>query len=896
VSAPSLRERIRFALSWPYLAAIVLALLFLFHTVNNWLWVNTNLTLMGWDRSSHLGKTLIYNDILREISPRSLFTALTWPWNRPPLPFLSVVPFYRLFGVSTDVALMSNCLYLAILLGSVYGIGRHLYGRKVGLLASFLVSFYPVLFSISRLSYVDYALTAMVAAGIYLLLKTDGFRNRRWSLLFGLGVGLGLLTKWPFIAFAGAPILYVAWRSHALKRILYVSWTGSEGATFLRRVWTSPWLHGTAALVLTGAWYIPNWERLSGFALGYWLPLISWVLVAATFYILSRGANQATNLLSAGMIGVTLASAWSLPNIGFSGRFVFVAFGGVNIEGKGLSFLDPTFYMRYLSMMVTEQLSPLLLAALGVAIGVLLYRAKRGWRTDLWTDASRGAWILGLWFFVPFVIFTISQTWNSRFNIALLPAAALITARGLLAIKQWRLRFAVIGSFVFLAVVQFFILSYDALYPITRETAVDLPLVGRLNLLGEGAYVMPPSTDRMDSGYWVAPLIMKEIQEGNEGSHSLALLVNYTYLNADILGYLALLDFPQVEVWDLARDEGGAPLYVRLFAADYVIVSTHDPYKLSDWARAAVERIAESPGVFDAVFELKAQYHLPDEEVVFLYGKRLPAADQQVRDYYRHLVDGLEADLTETSAVIVDPPTEVATLARFYAAPVPVYLLPTGNDEEDEQTLQEIMGRYERVFAVFRNEDGSDPAHLVESWLSEHAYRTRDDWYGDVRRVLFAGASGEDRSSPHPLRATLGGQFSLTAFDLVDDRVQPGEILRLSLSWELIADPQDDYVVFVHLLDEEGTIMAQRDSQPLGGLRPTTTWSVGETLRDNLGLLVPEHVPLGEYQLVAGMYLPSTGERLPIVAGGDTSGAGAIALKTVEVVVSEGNSLPEREG
>src|SRR4030042_320096 len=142
VRASSFGENARAVLRWPPLSGVVVLALFVFHAVNNWLWVNTNVTLMGWDRSSHLAKTLIYNDILQQINLRTAFTALTWPWHRPPLPFLSVVPFYRLFGISTDVALMSNCLYLAILLGSVYGIGRRLYGSKAGLLASFLVSFY----------------------------------------------------------------------------------------------------------------------------------------------------------------------------------------------------------------------------------------------------------------------------------------------------------------------------------------------------------------------------------------------------------------------------------------------------------------------------------------------------------------------------------------------------------------------------------------------------------------------------------------------------------------------------------------------------------------------------------------------------------------------------------
>jgi 4-amino-4-deoxy-L-arabinose transferase-like glycosyltransferase len=733
---------------WAYLGGAALFALFVFHVVDNWEWVTTNVTLMGWDRSSHLAKTLIYNDILREVNLRTLFTALTWPWNRPPLPFLTVLPFYRLFGISTDVALMSNCLYLAILLLSVYGIGCLLFSRGVGLLAAFLVSFYPVLFSISRLSYVDYAMTAMVALGIYLLVRTDGFRNRRWSLVFGLGMGLGLLIKWPFIAFAGAPIGYVAYHSGALKNVLVLPWGGREGSPRLHSVVTSPWVHALLGLLLTALWYVPNWDRLPGFALGYLLPLISWALLSCTFYVMSRRPSQGTNLLSALFIGGTVASVWALPNIAFSGRFVFVAYGGVNIQGKGLSFLSPTFYARYLSTMLTEQLSPLYFAALAVALCVLIFASrKRSSSLALWRQMEERDWILALWLAVPFLIFTLSQTWNSRFNIALLPSAALITARGFLAIKRRRVTLALISVLVVCGVAQFYVLSYDSVYPISQRTVLSLPVVGRLNLLGEGAYIMPPSTDRMDSRYWVAPEILSEASQGGEGQKSLALLVNYTYLNADILRYLALLQFPDIEIQDLSRDERGSLVFVNTFAADYVVLSTHDPYKLSDGAREAVGRIFESPQVFEQVFALKAKYELPDGEVVFLYRKRLPPASQEVQEYYQHLVASLEPVLTEGSAIVVDPPAEVATFARFYEGPAPVYLLPTGDAAADMRALEEIVETHDRVCAVFRAEEESDPEGLVESWLSENAYRTSEEWYGEVRLVLFATAHDKPTSS-----------------------------------------------------------------------------------------------------------------------------------------------------
>jgi 4-amino-4-deoxy-L-arabinose transferase-like glycosyltransferase len=868
-----------------YVDLLVLASLFLFHTINNWVWAVSNVTLLGWDRSSHLAKTLIYNDILQHINVRTLFAALTWPWNRPPLPFLTVVPFYRVFGVSTDIALMSNLVYLAVLLGSVYGIGRMLYDRRVGLFAAFLVSFYPVLFAISRLSYVDYALTAMVTLSIFLVLKSDGFRNRRWSLLFGLGLGLGLLTKWPFIAFAGAPVAYVAWTSGAVKDILFIPWTRSEDRSKVRRTVRSPWVLLALALLLSALWYLPNRDRLSGFLLGWWLPLLSWLLVFCTLFVLSRRPRPGANLLSAVMVGAVLASVWSLPNIGFSQRFVFVAYGGINIQGKGLSLLDPTFYARYLSMMLTEQLSPFFFVAFVIAICVLVYGALKGaGRRASWRRMSDGAWILTLWLVVPFLIFTLSQTWNSRFDIALLPAAALITARGLLELRAQRVRLALISLLVVCGVGQFFVLSYDDFYGVSERTAVKLPLVGDLNLLGEGSYIMPPNRGGTDSRYWVAPQILEHISTARTGQKALGLLVNNTHLNADILRYLSLLEFQGVEIRDLARDESGRSVYFHLFASDYVLLSTGNPYKLSDSAKEAVRTINESPDLFQQVYALKEEYEFPDGEILSLYAKRAPA-DEQVQEYYRHLAAALGEAVGEGDAIMLHPASQIETFIQFYEGQAAVHLLPQGDFGGGLPLLEEMLASHERIHAVLRGEGEEDPGGSVEQWLNEHAYSTSEEWFGDIRLVLYASPTdSQPASSQQDVNANLQHGVTLAAYSLGSETIEAGQILRLTLQWEAREALSEDYAVFVHLVDDEGRVIAQHDSQPVGASRPTTSWVRDEVVSDNHGLLVPEGTPLGEYRLVTGMYLPATGQRLNVLDELGQALGDAVQLSVVNVV------------
>jgi hypothetical protein len=288
--------------------------------------------------------------------------------------------------------------------------------------------------------------------------------------------------------------------------------------------------------------------------------------------------------------------------------------------------------------------------------------------------------------------------------------------------------------------------------------------------------------------------------------------------------------------------------------------------------------------VFEQVFELKDEYTFPDGEVVSLYSKRLPPAESQVQEYYRHLVEAMQPLLVQGSAIVVVPPSEVATLADFYGGAAPVYLLPIGDPAEDDRVLEEVVATYRRVCAIFRAEEAVDPQRSVERWLSENAYRAKDEWYGDVRLVLFGTRDDERESSQrYPVQAELGSEVALVGYELAEEAIAPDEVLPVTLLWQSVAQASDDYVAFVHLLDGDGRVIAQHDGEPVGGFRSTTTWQVGEIVQDNHGLLIPQGTSPGEYRLVAGMYRPDTGERLLATGAGGGLGEDSVLLTTITV-------------
>jgi hypothetical protein len=73
------------------------------------------------------------------------------------------------------------------------------------------------------------------------------------------------------------------------------------------------------------------------------------------------------------------------------------------------------------------------------------------------------------------------------------------------------------------------------------------------------------------------------------------------------------------------------------------------------------------------------------------------------------------------------------------------------------------------------------------------------------------------------------------------------------------------YTALVHVLDEEGGIVAQADHWP-GGI-PSHTWAAGQVIVDQVTLAVGAEVPPGDYRVAVGLYTAEDGVRLPVDGG-----------------------------
>ncbi|UCC86130.1 MAG: PASTA domain-containing protein [Anaerolineales bacterium] len=122
-----------------------------------------------------------------------------------------------------------------------------------------------------------------------------------------------------------------------------------------------------------------------------------------------------------------------------------------------------------------------------------------------------------------------------------------------------------------------------------------------------------------------------------------------------------------------------------------------------------------------------------------------------------------------------------------------------------------------------------------------------------------------------PVGAILAGKISLIAYELPRLNYRPGETLPLTLVWQAIQAPDQDYTVFVHLTRDDGSPISQHDGLPANGARTTGTWAPGEQIIDTHQFTIPPDTPPGEYWLRVGMY--GGAGRLPVTDPGHASAA-----------------------
>ena len=141
-----------------------------------------------------------------------------------------------------------------------------------------------------------------------------------------------------------------------------------------------------------------------------------------------------------------------------------------------------------------------------------------------------------------------------------------------------------------------------------------------------------------------------------------------------------------------------------------------------------------------------------------------------------------------------------------------------------------------------------------------------DAWIEALEQLGRPTEAAAVRARPEPIptrsvRVRFGHDLELTG---VDDppEARPGQTVRMNYYWRLLATTAFDYWAFLHI----GGLPSGGNHDQLLGAYESSHWAAGERVRQTVTITVPPGTAPGTYPLRVGVWLPSTGRRLHILA------------------------------
>lgn len=232
---------------------LILLIIWLVALVIDRTWFLLDDSIPAHDQSAHLTGALSHHRIFDNFN---IFSGDWWlslweltPSYRAPFVYICTVPFLSLFGRGYDQASLVNLLYTAIIILSVYHLGKYLFKtRKVAITASIFCLLFPIM-GIMRTDYLlDYGLTAVVIATFTILtIWKDSYTGLfSWVLTISLGLGIGLImlskpTGFLFILIPAIWTLIIFFKNRKFIKLI------QSGLALI------------VAWLICGSWYSVNW-------------------------------------------------------------------------------------------------------------------------------------------------------------------------------------------------------------------------------------------------------------------------------------------------------------------------------------------------------------------------------------------------------------------------------------------------------------------------------------------------------------------------------------------------------------------------------------------------------------------------------------------------------------
>ncbi len=227
----------------------------------------------------------------------------------------------------------------------------------------------------------------------------------------------------------------------------------------------------------------------------------------------------------------------------------------------------------------------------------------------------------------------------------------------------------------------------------------------------------------------------------------------------------------------------------------------------------------------------------------------------------------LESALPETAPLLVASNHYGSALLDIESHPVLSMTAPTAPDDPLAAPMWRHAQALDSRLWYVTWFPPADANNWIEGWLWEHASFAQESAVDGHRALYFDFAAAEADMEVD----WRFGDIRLIRYGVAEDS---GD-LWVSLDWTTEHQNAGDYQFFAHVLDAQGSIIAQQDRPPLGGYYPTSAWRSGESVQDKL--FFPQTPDAAALRI--GWIDPLANQRLPVTtADGERLAEGFIII------------------
>lgn len=171
----------------------------------------------------------------------------------------------------------------------------------------------------------------------------------------------------------------------------------------------------------------------------------------------------------------------------------------------------------------------------------------------------------------------------------------------------------------------------------------------------------------------------------------------------------------------------------------------------------------------------------------------------------------------------------------------------------------------------------------IEHYMSENYFPTSEIYLTPEARAVRYLIKRTPLNKPTIFtQIKFGSALQLVGYDLYGEEFTGGDVVPLSLLWQVDEPLPLDYNIGVLVLSPDGQLVADRNGIPQGTFGQTSQWEPLISYRDNHGLALPEDLPPGEYTIEIVIYYWQDLQNLPVTQDGEAVGEFAV-ITTITV-------------